>query len=182
MCVKPRLPIRALIVTLFAAVTLAACGGNAAPTKEPSASLLLPQPAGYVYTDVNNIQDFLAKLGALGSAGTGQVEIAAVISGLNGIASCYQSAGAIEGRTYVNSSDPAKVGAVLVINDKLLADAQLALTCITGLKKPNAAITINICTRHCSISQNNNTYSVYYAATDQEVCSAFDSALPACTN
>jgi hypothetical protein len=84
---------------------VAACGGAA--TKEPSAGALLPNLPDYNMTDTANIQDAITKLAGAASLGAGQPELTALVAGVNGLVSCYQSAGAIQGMSYVNKAKQA---------------------------------------------------------------------------
>ncbi|HVO42801.1 MAG TPA: hypothetical protein VMT34_09265 [Aggregatilineales bacterium] len=174
-------PVRNIVLTLVAAVVLAACSGisisvGPSPTKDTSTQSFLPNPAGYTIADVASIQDVITRIGQITSAGSGQLEITALVTALNGVTKCYQGAGALEARTYVNNTDPTQAGAVVVVNRNVLTDPSVLLNCTLG-RAPSIATTVQICTRKCTINANNNQYYVFYAATNQQVCSAFDQSL-----
>ena len=174
-------PMRMIIVMLVAMVVLVACS-NAQPTKDTSASSLLPNPAGYTVTDVTNIQDALTKITAFASLGAGAPEVSALAGGLNKVAQCYQATGAIEARTYINNANPLNAGVLVIINQNLISNPATFGQCVLGVK-PNIAQQATVpqpCARTCSITQNNNTYWVAYVGSSAEVCSAFDAGLTGC--
>src|SRR5258708_6975094 len=95
----------AVCVLLLNACTTAA-------NKDTSAASLMPNLTDYNVDNTLNIQDAIAKFASATTLAAGQVEISAAVTTANGLLTCYQNAGAIEGRTYVNKVDPLKAGLV----------------------------------------------------------------------
>ena len=179
---QPLWLIRVCVVALVA-FTVAACSGLA-PTKEPTAGNMMPNLADYNINDVQNIQDAIAKLTSAASLVSGQPEVTAAIAGLSSVVSCFQSAGAIQGRTYVNKSNPLYSGVVLIVNKNVLTDPQTWVNCTIPRRSaavPQGGIQLSPCAKTYTLNKDNNTFYVAYAATDQRVCSAFCSALEGCT-
>src|SRR3954467_15222761 len=100
---------RVLIIVM--AVSLCSCGNSV--TKEPTAGAMLPNLTDYHMTDTLDVQDAITKFAGAASLGSGQVEMTALIAGVNSIVGCYQKAGAVAGRTYVNQADPLKSGVIV---------------------------------------------------------------------
>src|SRR5258707_12097817 len=109
--------IRATVIALVLLLVLNACGA-ANITQEPSAEALLPNLTDYQMTDTLDIQDAIAKVAGATSLGTGQPELTAAIAAVSGVLSCYQKAGAIKGRTYVNKANVIMAGGVCVLCKK----------------------------------------------------------------
>ncbi len=165
-------------IILALAVVLSACG--LAVTKEPSAAALMPNLAGYQASDTTNIQDAITKIAGSGAVIGGQPELAALIAGVNGIVSCYQKAGGIEGRSYVNTSDVTRAGVIVIVNRNVMTDPTTFASCVlpsTGFR----AATIQPCGKAYTLNKDNNQFYIGYAATNPEVCQAFCSALQGCT-
>jgi len=145
----------------------------------------MPNLTDYDITDVQSIQDAVAKLSAAASLVSGQPEATGAIAALSSTVSCFQSAGAIQGRTYVNKANPLYSGVVLIVNKNVLTDPQTWVNCTLPRRSaaavPQGAVQLTPCAKTYTLNQDNNTFYVAYAATDQRVCSAFCSALSGCT-
>jgi hypothetical protein len=163
---------------LILAVLLSACGQQAV-TKEPSAAALMPNLAGYQVSDTTNIQDAITKIAAGGAALAGQPELAALVAGVNSIVACYQKAGAIESRAYVNTADVTKAGIVVIVNRNALTDPSTFINCVVPSSGLRAAV-IQPCGNAYTLDKDNNQFYIGYAATNPEVCQAFCSALQGC--
>jgi hypothetical protein len=170
----------ARVLVIVMALSLSACGG--AVTKEPTAGTMLPNLADYHMTDTLDVQAAITNFAGAASLGTGQVEMTAVIAGVNSIVGCYQSAGAISGRTYVNKADPLKSGVVVIINRNVLTDPNLFLTCVvpSGVMRAQADVP-QPCGNAYTLDKENNQFYIGYAATNGEVCATFCSSLEGCT-
>jgi hypothetical protein len=171
--------LRLFMVSILSLLTLAACGSAA--TKEPSAGALMPQLADYTATDTTDIQDAITKLAGAASLGAGQPELTALVAGVSGFVSCYQSAGAIQGRTYVNKADVTKAGVVVIVNRNLATDPNLFLSCVVPKGMMRAASALQPCVKAYALDKANNQFYIGYAATNEETCNAFCSALEGCT-
>ncbi len=175
--------IRASVIALVLLLVLNACGA-ANITQEPSAEALLPNLTDYQMEDTLNIQDAVAKVAGVASLGAAQPELTAAIAAVSGVLTCYQKAGAIKGRTYVNKSNVLQSGVVVVINKNLVSDPTLLINCTVphmGAAPSGGGPTIQPCAKSYTLSKDNNQFYIAYAATNQTVCAAFCSALQGCT-
>jgi hypothetical protein len=172
--------IRVFTVLLVSIVVLAACGAGAS-TKEPSAAALLPNMPGYTVTDTVDIQETVAKVLAAGTLGAGQPELTALVAAVNSLADCYQRAGAIQGRTYVSNTNIMNSGVVVIVNRNAITDPTLLLNC--ALPAGGAGLAPSLvkpCAKTYTLDKDNNQFYIAYAATNQEVCTAFCSGLEGC--
>jgi hypothetical protein len=170
--------IRVVVVMIVVAAVVAACGQ--ATTKEPSAGALLPNLSDYNMADTADIQDAITKIAGAASLGAGQPELTALVAGVNGLVSCYQSAGAIQGKSYVNKADISKAGVVIVVNRNVLTSPETFLNCVVP-KGALRSASIEPCAKVYTLSKDNNQFYIGYAATKPEVCAAFCAALQGCT-
>ena len=170
---------RSSALVLVLAVLLSACGQPA--TKEPSAAALMPNLPDYHVTDTIDIQDAITKVAGAASIGVGQPELAALIAGVNGLVSCYQKAGAIQGRSYVNKADVALAGVVVIINRNAVTDPNTFLACVLPSGAGLRTAQIQPCGKAYILDKDNNQFYMGYAATNPQVCQTFCSALQGCT-
>src|SRR5438552_3066977 len=141
--------VRISAVALVVVLIVAACSGLAL-TKEPSAGNMMPNLTDYNINDVQNIQDAIAKLTSAASLVSGQPEVTAAIAGLSSVVSCFQSTGAIQGRTYVNKSNPLYSGVVLIVNKNVLTDPQTWVNCTIPRRSaavPQGGIQLSPCAK-----------------------------------
>jgi hypothetical protein len=174
--------IRIAVLVLIAAVIFSACGqGNV--TKEPSAAALMPSLAGYSVYNTLDLQDAMAKVAGAASLGSGNPELTALVAGVSGLSSCYQKAGGIEGRAYINQADISKAGIVVVVNRNVVTDPNTFLSCVSPRRAlaPNNTQAQQPCAKTYTLNKDNNQYYIGYAATNSEVCQAFCAALQGCT-
>jgi hypothetical protein len=171
-----RLTLRICLPVVLA--LLSACGGLGV-TKEPSAAALMPNLADYQVSDTANIQDAITKILGVASLGAGQPELAALVAAVNGLVSCYQKAGAIEGRTYVNKSDVSLAGVIVIVNRNSITDPNTFVNCVFPSGGPRTAV--QACGKAYVLNKDNNQFYIGYAATSPQVCQTFCSALQGCT-
>src|SRR5579863_5372922 len=117
--------IAALLLWLLAGCSLL----PAAPTQDTSALNMMPNLAGYMRTDVTTLQGTLANVIAAGSALTGNVEISALVKAGDRLLTCYHSAGAFEADAFVSQSDPTQSGVILIINNNVVANLGILVSC-----------------------------------------------------
>src|SRR5258708_27071778 len=128
-----------LALALLALLIISACSQG---SQGPTASSLMPGLSGYQTNDTLNIQDAIAKITGVAAVGTGQPEIAAAITAINGLVSCYQQAGAVQGRSFVQSADPLKAGLIVIVDRNAVSNPKTFLSCIlpkTGVAAAQAA-------------------------------------------
>jgi hypothetical protein len=171
------------VLTLMVAVVMlvSACGGQNV-TKDTSAASLLPNLPDYTVNNVLNIQDAIAKVAGATSLGAAQPQITAVIAAANTLATCYQAAGGVEGRTYVNNADPFKAGLVVIANRNVLANPQTFLSCVSPSMGAKSLVPqVEPCAKAYVLPKDNNEFYIAYVATNPEVCAALCSSLQGCT-
>ncbi len=176
---RTRPPIAVLIVALV----LSACSAitGPAPTKDVSTSVLMPSIAGYTRILTADVQDAFAKAAAGGALLTGNIEISALITAANRLSTCYHNAGGYEAAVFTNSANAVNSGAIMIINMAVLQNPNVLLTCLNPVGNSPQGVGPKPCTNAYTLSANNNTYQVFYFATDDSVCAAFCSALTGCT-
>ncbi len=170
--------IRGIVCAAICALTLSAC--SAAVTKDTSTQSLLPNLPDYNVSDTTNIQDAIAKVAGGSALVAGQPEAVALIAGVNSLVSCYQKAGAIEGRTYVNKSDPTTAGVLIIVNKNALTDPQTIISCVAPKGAGAQSIMIQPCAKAYTLNKDNNQFYIAYAGTNDKICSAFCSNLQGC--
>ncbi len=164
---------------LLMALLVAACGQAA--TTEPSAAALMPNLPGYQTADTLDIQDTITKIAGATSLGAGHPELTGLIAGINSLVACYQKAGAVQGRTYVNNADPTKAGIVVIVNRNAVTDPNTFINCVLPQGPSLRAAQLQPCAKAYTLDKDNNQFYIGYAATNPEVCQAFCSALQGCT-
>ena len=170
---------RSLIALILTTTILSACGQ---PTKEPSAAALMPNLPDYSIADTVDIQSAIGKVASVTSLAAAHPELAGLIAGINNLLTCYQNAGAIQGRAYVNKADALKAGIVVIINRNAVSDPNTFLNCVApGGARALRAAQIQPCAKAYTLDTAGNQYYIGYAATDAEVCQAFCSSLQGCT-
>lgn len=148
-------------------------------TKDISASVILPNLGGYTRINTSDIQGTLANVSAGGVALTGNLEISAMIKLLDGLATCYHNAGAFDSAVYYNTSNPLLAGAMLVINDSVISNPSVLISCLHPATGAASVQDVQVCTRHYQLIKNGSTYEVLVAAADPSVCALFLGAIQA---
>jgi hypothetical protein len=171
--------VRALTFMLIA-VLVVGCAQN---TTDSTAANMMPNLSYYTGIQATDIQDAIAKVAGAASLAALQPQVTALIAGVSSLAKCYQDAGAVQGRAYVNNSDPTLAGFVVIVNRNVLLSPTTLLNCVAprapaGLSAPAAAI--QPCAKVYTLSKNNNEFYIAYAATNPDLCTAFCSALEGC--
>ncbi len=166
------------LITVITAVLLSACGQSSGGT---TAASLLPNLPDYQVSDTQNLQDAIAKVAGGAAVLAGQPEAAGAVVGVNALVTCYQKAGAIQSRSYVNKTDVLKAGVVVIIDRNAVTDPKTFLSCVAPSGPSIRAPSIQPCGKAYTLNRDNNQFYIGYAATNPEVCQAFCSALQGCT-
>jgi len=169
--------IRGIAALAICTLILSACGQA---NKDTSAASMMPSLSDYTITNTTNIQDAIAKVAGGASLLSGQPELTALVAGVNGVVSCYQSAGAIEGRTYVKNSNPTTAGVLIIANRNALTNPANILSCVAPKGFGASNVTIQPCVKAYTLDKDNNQFYIAYAGTNNEMCSAFCSNLEGC--
>ena len=177
---KSHLSWRTLLPALIMFGLVSACSAlPAAPTQDVAASQILPNLGGYTRVNTSDVQGTLANVTAGGVALTGNIEISGMIKLIDGLATCYHNAGAYDSAVYYNTANPLLAGAMLVINNKVMSNPAILLSC---LRPPGAAASIadiQICSKHYQLLKAGSTYEVLFAGADPSVCDLFLAAISA---
>jgi len=151
-----------------------------APTKDTSALSLMPNLAGYTRTDVSSLQGTLANVIAGGAALTGNVEISALVKAGDRLLGCYHNAGAFEADAFISTSDPTQSGVIMIINNTVVSNLSILLSCLNPNAAGSQAAEIQPCTGSYTLNSAGNAYQVFFAATARPVCTTFCNALQGC--
>ena len=159
---------------------LTACSAlPAAPTQDPGASQILPNLGGYTRVNTSDVQGTLANVTAGGVALTGNIEISGMIKLIDGLATCYHNAGAYDSAVYYNTANPLLAGAMLVINNKVMGNPAILLSCLKPRVGASSIADVQICSKHYQLLKAGSTYEVLFAAADPSVCDLFLGAISA---
>jgi hypothetical protein len=162
-------------------VMVAGCGGGAS-VRDSTAGDMMPNLSGYTITNTLDIQTAIANVVGAASLAAAQPQITGLIAAVSGLARCYQEAGAVEGRVYISREDPFLAGVIVIINRNQLLNPAVLTNCIGGGGRQMAPLAdIQPCARVYTLQRDNNEFYIAYVATNPEVCTAFCSGLPGCT-
>lgn len=190
-----------LAAAIFMLAALAACNlgeavGVAVPTTgdtstDPSAAQqFLPTVAGYNALDADSIVDALTMIAGGGSTLSGNLAALGLVTQIDSMIQCYQNVGAAAARIYVpaNAIDIAgqisqgqtpNLGVVAIINQDRLVNNFLSCALGGGNQGFSAqAAEPQPCAGSGTFTANGQTLHYLYAATYQDLCTAFDAALP----
>lgn len=189
----PKSILALLMVGVLAIASCSVVGGtNLVPTTGDTASDLsaaqryVPDLPGYISTNASNITDAITAVGGGASLLTGNPVGTALIGQINGMIQCYQNVGAVAAKVYVEASVSNLVqgqipsaGALAVLNQERIVDNFLpcALGSAQGLSAQ--ADQPQPCFGSGSFVVDNETLYYLYAATDQNLCTTFQSLFPA---
>lgn len=173
---------RYALIGLIGTLIMAACNGGS-PVKDTSAQNLLPNLPDYTTNSILDIQQVLSQTSSGASLLTGNAPLAGAIQVINGVTACYQKAGAIEGRTYINNADATKAGVVFVVNKTALTSPENFMQCVLpGVSARRSAVPeLTPCLFSYTLDKNNTSFYLAFAATDNAVCQQFCSAMEGCT-
>ncbi|CAG0966797.1 MAG: hypothetical protein IAE83_04245 [Anaerolinea sp.] len=149
---------------------------------DDTAAKMMPALTGYNITDTQEIIDALSKAVAGAATAGGQIQVTGVVLAANEIAKCYQQAGAVQGRVYVNQENPLISGLTVIVNRNKLLDPATLLGCITpGGMRSMSPNSLQPCGFAYALPKDNNEFYIAFVATDESLCSALCSALEGCT-
>jgi hypothetical protein len=162
-------------------------GGGDTANDPAAAQSFLPTIPGYTATDADSITDALAAAGVGGSLLTGNAPLAAVVSRLDAMMSCYQNVGAIAARVYtqvdiasVVQGQIPKIGALAVINEDRIERNFLSCALGTGGgASAQGAGSLEPCGSSGTITVNNERIHYVFGATTPELCTIFQQQFPA---
>lgn len=138
----------------------------------------LPNLSGYRQYEGADLADKLASNEILDMLLLGRPELAAVADIIEQAGTCAQDQGVINWRAYVSEADASAAGVVVIASQKQATSPQVLLQCGMSLMAPRSLGNISPCTASFQYSTTDDTYYVHYAASQQQVCAAFDQALP----
>jgi hypothetical protein len=191
----PRQPVFLIIVCLLALLLASACSltapiADVVPTtgdtaSDPSAAQqFLPNLAGYTSTDTTNVQTAITSAGGGAALISGNPILAGAVAQIDGMITCYRNVGAVAARVYTENNiagllegDIPNVGALAVINqDRLVNNFLQCALGSQGMSAQRAAV--QPCAGTGTFTANGQTLHYIYAATDQQLCDLFVSAMP----
>jgi hypothetical protein len=184
------------VLLLIAVLLIAACSkigipGGAVPTtgdtsSDPAAAnQFVPDLPGYVSTNASSISSAISTVTGGASVLTGNPVAAALIQQIDGMIQCYQGVGAAAAKVYVEvnignlvEGQTPTVGALALINQDRLVNNFLpcAVGSGSGFSQQSAA---QPCGSSGQFTVEGETLWYLYAATNQTLCTAIQSHLPA---
>lgn len=138
----------------------------------------LPNLSGYRQYEGTDLADNLASNEILDMLLLGRPELAVVAEIIGQAGNCAQDQGVVNWRAYVSDADPTAAGVVIVASQKQAMNPQVLLQCGASLVSRRGLADLSPCNAAFRYTTPNDTYFVYYAASKQEVCAAFDQAIP----
>lgn len=138
----------------------------------------LPNLSGYRQHEGADLADNLASNEILDMLLLGRPELAAVAEIIGQAGNCAQDQGVINWRVYVSEADPTAAGVVVVASQKQSTNPQVLLQCGASLVSRRGLGDLSPCNAAFRYTTQDDTYFVYYAASQQQLCDAFDQAMP----
>lgn len=171
-----------ILVTLLVTACGVVGGGN--PPKDNAAASMMPNLPDYTVSNTLDIQEAIAGVAGATSLAAAQPQFTAMITAANALAKCYQAAGAVEGRVYVNKAEPiTKSGVIFIINKNVLTNPLTFLSCMPGGGGGSTIQSdLQPCAKAYEVNTGTNTFYIGYVATDTSVCEAFCNQLTACNS
>jgi len=172
--------------TVGSVVPVATTGDTAADAA--AAQRFLPNIGGYLITDADSLVDALAAVAGGAALLTADPIAAAVIAQIDGMIQCYQEVGAAAAKIYVQADigglvqgQVPNVGAMAVINSDRIANNFLpcALGQGPGGLSAQSAPQVQICSNSGQFTADGENLWYVYAATNPDLCAAFQSGIPA---
>ena len=174
--------INVLFVTLLLFIT-AGCsvlGGDDVATTPPAVAMM-PELPGYNTIEGQTITGYLSTVSGGATLLAGQPELAAAITAIDSIISCYQDIGAVRARVYSDQEEPLSAGAVAIADRNALASPANLFRCVSLPMAAEEAGGIQPCTASYTLERDDNAFYIIYAGTTTEICQAFCSELEGCT-
>lgn len=166
-----------IFVLLASVVMLAACPspfGGQNTTRDQ-----LPSLADYRQYEGEKLTEDLAANEILNTLLMAQPQLAVVADLITQAGSCAQQQGIVNWRAYVHKDDAAAAGVVVIASQNQATNPQALLQCtVQTARQRSLPIAFSPCSRNFSYTANSDTYYVFYAASQQQVCDAFEAALP----
>lgn len=182
--------LKKILVVLTLALVVAGCGNltrtGDSSNDAASASRFVPASiSGYNVTEATSITDALSKAGVSASVLTGNFPMAGAIAKLDGLIQCYRGVGAVSARIYTEQNigttlEVPKVGALAVVNTTRLG--RNFLNCAISMGGGDAqaqGADIQPCGGSGSFTINGEQLEYVFGATSPELCSIFQSQMPA---
>ena len=136
----------------------------------------LPDLAGYNQHEGEAIWDEMSSKGALAALFSGNPGLAATATLVGNVGACAQENEIANWRVYIREDDPLAAGVVVVVSHANASNPALIFQCGQGRPEPDERL--SPCADSLSYSTENDTYSVFYAATKQSVCDDFRATFP----
>jgi hypothetical protein len=164
-----------LIFALFFVVGCGAIGGTGQTSNDAAAvQQYFPTINGYTSTPANDIVDAITTVTSGASLATGNILGTAAIQRLNAMIDCYREVGAVDAKVYTRVAIPPVVGALMIVNQDRAAENFLSCAVGATAQSNPRSPEPQPCIKSGSFKSNNNTFLYVYAASDQELCTAFD--------
>jgi hypothetical protein len=151
------------------------------PTPEPPAATMLPRLPGYATVEGQTLTAYVGKLSGGAALLAGQPELAATLTAVDAIVSCYQQVGAMRARVYSNQAAPLTAGAVAVADRNVLTDPVNLFRCVAPNVLSSQQVKLQPCKAAYTLKRDGDEFYILYAGTTLEICQAFCASLEGCT-
>ncbi|MCS7071745.1 MAG: hypothetical protein NZM00_09585 [Anaerolinea sp.] len=184
----------ALVLLALTATACSIVGGVNVPSTGDTANdasaaqQFLPSSLpGYIVTEAQSLSSALSGIAGGAALLTGNPVLAGLVAQLDGMMACYNATGSVAARVYVQanvssllSGEIPSAGVMAVINQDRVINNFLACALGSGPEAFSAqARSIQPCGSSGSFVVNGETLLYLYAATDPQLCAAFQSRIPA---
>lgn len=150
---------------------------------EPPAARLLPDLAEYRQVEGQTITGYIGALSEGAALLAGQPQLAITVGALDSVIGCYQEIGGVRARVYSQKERPLEAGFVAVADETILNDPDNLFRCVTP-----AALSLEgtgegglePCVAAYSVTLEDRTFHIIYAASAYQVCRDFCSNLEGC--
>jgi hypothetical protein len=191
--IKRLMPLGALALLMLAATACSIVGGVNVPstgnTSNDAAAaqqFVPPSLPGYIVTEAQSLSSALSGIAGGAALLTGNPVLAGLIAQIDGMMACYSATGSVTARVYVQanvssllSGEIPSAGVMAVINQNRIINNFLACALGSGPEAFSAqARSVQPCGSSGSFVVNGETLLYLYAATDPQLCAAFQSRIP----
>jgi len=167
---------------LWAGATLACGLGGSQPTGTPPVVQLMPNLVGFKVIEGQAVQEYIANLAEGGALLAANPQMVLLIQRVDSAMACYQKAGALSARVFVDEDYPLSSGAIAIADRNRLADPTVLFSCVGGQISPfSAQPGLSPCSHSYTLQRDNNEFYILYVGTTQEICQAFCQNLEGCS-
>jgi len=142
----------------------------------------MPNLVGFKVIEGQAVQEYIANLAEGGALLAANPQMVLLIQRVDSAMACYQKAGALSARVFVDEDYPLSSGAIAIADRNRLADPTVLFSCVGGQISPfSAQPGLSPCSHSYTLQRDNNEFYILYVGTTQEICQAFCQNLEGCS-